>query len=230
MLSKQQTTQYLTVERSAEARLRSAEARLAQQRLRLRQTRIAAPDDGIVSARSATVGAVAQQGSELFRLIRKGRLEWRAEVPSGDLQRIKPGQTVRVAGTDGKVVEGRVRTVAPLADVVSRNALVYVDLPPTDRVHGGMFVSGEFELGRIAALSVPESAVVTRDGHDYVYQIASGNRVRQTRVDLGRRAGTRVEVLGGLQDSARLVGRGAGFLADGDLVDVAAAPAALAAK
>ena len=229
-LSKQQTAQYLTQERSAGARLQSAQARVRSERLRLKQAQVTAPDDGVISARNATVGAVAAQGMELFKLVRKGRLEWRAEVPSSALLRIKPGQTVRLVNANGAEVRGSVRTVAPLADVVSRNALVYVDLPATDLVHGGMFASGQFELGSTSAMSVPQSAVVTRDGYDYVHLILADNKVKQTRVTLGRRTGNRVEVLQGLPLTARLVGRGGGFLADGDLVNVTAAPAKLAAK
>ena len=60
------------------------------QQLRLRQTRVLAPDNGVISARSATVGAVLPAGQELFRLIRQGRLEWRAEVAAADLARLKP--------------------------------------------------------------------------------------------------------------------------------------------
>jgi RND family efflux transporter MFP subunit len=78
-LSEQQVVQYLTAERTAAARVAAAKATLAQQELRLKYTQVVAPDSGIISARSATVGAVVGVGTELFRLIRQGRLEWRAE-------------------------------------------------------------------------------------------------------------------------------------------------------
>lgn len=90
-LSAQQISQYTTAEATAKARAASAKAMLASAELRLRYTRVLAPDAGVISARSATVGAVAAPGTELFRMIRQGRLEWRAEVTAADLRNIKVG-------------------------------------------------------------------------------------------------------------------------------------------
>ncbi len=208
-LSEQQITQYITAERTAAARVASAKATLAQQQLRLKHTKIVAPDAGLISARSATVGAVAGVGTEMFRMIRQGRLEWRAEVTAAELPRIKPGQ---------KVV---VRTVAPTVDAQSRVALVYVDLPPAlsadAPLKAGMFASGQFALGESAALTVPQQAVAVRDGFAYVFRLNADGRVSQLKVTTGRRLGDRVEVTGGLPADALVVTSGAGFLNDGDL-------------
>ena len=91
-ISEQQINQYLTAERMARARMEAAKATLQSQELRLSQTQVLAPDDGVISSRSATVGAVLPNGQELFRVIRKGRLEWRAEVSASELAKLKPGQ------------------------------------------------------------------------------------------------------------------------------------------
>jgi RND family efflux transporter MFP subunit len=223
-LSEQQITQYLTAERTAAARVASAKATLAQQQLRLKYAQVVAPDAGVISARSATVGAVAGVGTELFRLIRQGRLEWRAEVTAAELPRIKPGQKVVVKTAAGAGVAGRVRTVAPTVDAQSRVALVYVDLPPalsaSAPLKAGMFASGEFALGDSAALTVPQQAVVVRDGFAYVFRLNTDSRVSQLKVTTGRRLGDRVEVTGGLAPDVSVVTTGAGFLNDGDLVRV----------
>ncbi|MFD0874715.1 efflux RND transporter periplasmic adaptor subunit [Massilia pinisoli] len=223
-MSEQQITQYLTAERTAAARVASAKATVAQQQLRLNYAQVVAPDAGVISARSATVGAVAGVGTELFRLIRQGRLEWRAEVTSAELPRIKPGQKVVVKTAAGAGVAGRVRTVAPTVDAQSRVALVYVDLPPAlsagAPLKAGMFASGEFALGESAALTVPQQAVVVRDGFAYVFRLNTDNRVSQLKVTTGRRLGERVEVTGGLAPDVLVVTTGAGFLNDGDLVRV----------
>lgn len=231
VLSAQQTKQYLTAELTARARLKSAMASLKFDQIRLRQTQVLAPDDGVISARSATVGTVTGQGAELFRLIRQGRLEWRANVISSDLARIRRGAAVRVTAANGVVVDGKVRMIGPTVNPASRSAIVYVDLPAS-AAQAGMFASGQFELGRAVALTVPQSAILTRDGYNYVYQVGPGQRIVQTVVTLGRRQGTSVEVLTGATAAMQLVGAGAGFLADGDTVRVVAAtPAtALAAK
>ncbi len=113
-LSAQQVTQYVTGEQTGAARVQSAQATLTQQQLRLKYTQVTAPDSGVISARSATVGAVVGVGTELFRMIRQGRLEWRAEVTAQDLGRIKAGTRATVRGASGLEVTGKVRVVAPI--------------------------------------------------------------------------------------------------------------------
>ncbi|MFJ1468620.1 efflux RND transporter periplasmic adaptor subunit [Massilia sp. YIM B02787] len=221
-LSEQQITQYMTTERTAAARVASAKATLAQQQLRLKYTKVVAPDAGVISARNATVGAVAGVGAEMFRMIRQGRLEWRAEVTAAELPRVKPGQKAVVQAAGGTKVQGRVRTVAPTVDAQSRVALVYVDLPPALSANAplkaGMFASGQFALGESSALTVPQQAVAVRDGFAYVFRLNADGRVSQLKVTTGRRLGDRVEVTDGLPADALVVTSGAGFLNDGDLV------------
>ena len=163
-LSTQQINQYETSAQTAKARADAARATLAVQQLRLKHTQVLAPDSGVISARNATVGAVVPSGTELFRLIRQGRLEWRAEVTSSELGRLPVGTAVTLTAANGAQVTGKVRTLAPTVDVQTRAALVYVDLPTGAAVKAGMFAKGEFTLGMSGALTVPQQAVVVRDG------------------------------------------------------------------
>ncbi len=230
-LSAQQIDQYVTAERSAQARLEAQRAAAQVQQLRLKHTQVIAPDHGVISARNAaaSVGAVPAAGQELFRLIRQGRLEWRAEVQAGDLERLKPGMAVHVtlAGEGGSTITGRLRMVAPTVDAQTRDGLVYVDLPAPGAARAGMFARGEFELGSRRALTLPQAAVKLRDGLNYVLQLDGETKVREVKVTTGRRQGDRIEITGGLDAAARVVADGVGFLGDGDTVRViAAAPAA----
>jgi RND family efflux transporter MFP subunit len=225
--SEQQIMQYLTTERTANARVEAARAVLTQQQLRLKYTQVVAPDSGIISARGATVGAVVGVGTELFRLIRQGRLEWRAEVTAAELARIATGATVKVKAANGSELAGKVRAIGPTIDPQTRNALVYVDLPPSLAANApfkaGMFASGQFELGSSNAVTVPQQAIAVRDGFNYVFRLNADQRVSQLKVSTGRRVGERVEVLSGLAPDALIVVNGAGFLQDGDLVRSVAA-------
>jgi len=230
-LSAQQINQYLTAERTAQARLDALRAAAQVQQLRLKQTQVLAPDSGVISARSATVGAVVPAGAELFRLIRQGRLEWRAEVAASDLAQLKPGMGVKVTAAGGGTVAGKVRMVAPTVDAATRNGLVYVDLPQPGTAKAGMFARGEFALGNASALTLPQSAVLLRDGFSYVFKVGADYKVAQAKVTVGRRVGDRIEITGGLEPTTRVVASGAGFLGDGDVVRVVdAVPAAPAAK
>jgi RND family efflux transporter MFP subunit len=226
-LSAQQINQYLTAERTAQARLEAQRAAAQVQQLRLRQTQVLAPDHGVISARNATVGAVLPAGQELFRLIRQSRLEWRAEVAATDLARLRPGMTVSVTPAGGAPIKGQLRMVAPTVDAATRNGLVYVDLPNPGMVRAGMFARGEFQIGSTEALTLPQSAVLLRDGFSYVLRVGPDAKVTQTKVAVGRRSGDRIEISGGLDRDARVVASGGGFLTDGDTVRVVeAAPAA----
>lgn len=254
-LSQQQINQYQTTEQTAKARVEAAEAVLAAQQVRGRNTQVLAPDDGVISARTATVGSVVAAGTELFKLIRKGRLEWRAEVTSAELGRVVVGTPAVVVSASGAEVQGTVRSIAPTVDPQTRNALVYVDIPSLMQNTGssaarppegasapsggsavreatsvgafkaGMFANGEFQLGRSSALTVPQSAIVPRDGFNHLLVLQPDQRVSQLKIQTGRRVGERVEVLTPLPADARVVVQGAGFLNDGDLVKVVDVPA-----
>ena len=228
-LSAQQINQMITAERTAQARLEAVRAGAKVVQLRMAQAQVLAPDNGIISARSATVGAVVPAGMELFRLIRQGRLEWRAEVAASELAQVKPGQAVRVTAAGGVAVNGSVRMVAPTVDAATRNGIVYVDLPQPGLARAGMFARGEFDTGSSSALTLPQSAVLLRDGFSYVFTVAADSKVAQVKVNVGRRVGERIEVTGGLDPAQRVVASGAGFLADGDTVRVVDAPVAAAA-
>lgn len=220
-LSTQQINQYTTAEQTAQARVVAAQAVLDAQQLRGNNTRVVAPDSGVISARSATVGAVVGSGTELFRLIRGGRLEWRAEVTSSELARIKPGAAAQVTAASGSQVQGTVRMVAPTVDPLTRNALVYVDLPRDANVKAGMYAQGEFALGSINALTLPQQVLVLRDGFSYAMRIEPGNKVAQVKLQTGRRLGDAVEIVQGAKPGERFVAVGAAFLADGDTVQLA---------
>ena len=218
----QEIEQNISAERAARARADAARAVVATQSLRLAQTRIVAPDDGIVSLRAATVGAVAASGQELFRLIRQGRLEWRAEVAGRELERLAPGQKVAVTLAGGQVASGRLRMLAPAIDLQTRNGMAYVDLAPHPQARAGMFARGAFELGASRAMTLPQGATVLIDGFSYVMRVGPDSRVAQTRVTPGRRSGERIEILDGLGAREPVVASGAAFLGDGDLVHVTA--------
>ena len=227
--SNAQLSQTLAADASAQARVQSARAMVQLQTVRLSQTQVRAPDAGVISARQATVGSVVGAGTELFRLIRQGRIEWRAEVTATEIGRIRVGAPVQVKAASGQMLQGKVRMVSPSVDAQTRNAIVYVDLPAaTGSARAGMYAQGEIALGQSQAITVPQTAVVVRDGFSYVYTVGADQKVSQLKVQTGRQSGDRVEVLSGLKADARVVSSGGAFLNHGDTVRVVDAPAAQA--
>lgn len=219
-LSASQLAQYFTQEKVAKAQWEAAQATLAATRIRLDNTRVLAPDDGVISARSATVGAVVGAGQELFRLVRQGRMEWRAEVTPAEIGRVQRGQKAEITVASGQQVTGTVRAIAPTADPQTRNILVFVDLPRHAELKANTFARGRFVMPASNGLTVPAQAVVLRDGHSYVFVVDAQGKVTQRKVETGRRVNGVVELLQGLKPDEQVAVQGAGFLNEGDLVKV----------
>jgi RND family efflux transporter MFP subunit len=219
-LAPQKMDEYRANEATAQASLASAQADLENSRLKLSHTRIVAADDGVVSSKSAVLGNVVTAGAELFRLVRQGRVEWRAEVDARQLASARVGQAASLTLPSGLNVEGKVRLVSPTLNATTGRGMVYVSLVVGQGAQPGQFASGTIELDSTPALTLPQSAVVLRDGRSYVYVVGDGQRVSSRVVVTGRRQGDRVEVVSGLEASSRVVASGGGFLSEGAEVTV----------
>ena len=217
-ISDQSVAEYLATEQTAAASVEQAEAQVAAQKVTLAQTRIVAVDDGVITSKSGLLGQVVSAGTELFRLQRQGRLEWQAEVDARQLGQIKPGAKAEVTLPSGKVLQGSVRLVAPTLSTTTSRANVLVSLPAG--ATGGMFANGLIEAGRHSVLSVPEAAVVLRDGISYVFEVGSDNKVIRRRVATGLRRDGLVEISNGLKAGVTIAASGGAFLADGDSVRI----------
>lgn len=216
-ISDQEALQFVT-------EARTAKALLAAKRLELDYTAIRAPDDGVISARTATTGAVLPAGQELFRMIRQNRLEWRGELTAAQLAAARLGQVIALHLPDGTEARAKIREFAPMLDAQSRLGVVFADLVPGSHARAGMYANGAIMIGEAPALVVPAECVVIRDGRSYVLLLASPGRtspVRLRAVTTGRRHGADTEITDGLAGTERLVRRGAAFLDDGDMVHVA---------
>ncbi|MGV3582111.1 MAG: efflux RND transporter periplasmic adaptor subunit [Methylophilus sp.] len=226
-MSSQQINQYVIAEQTAQANLALTLAELENQKIRLRQTHVTAADDGVISSRTANLGNVVSAGTELFRLVRQGRVEWRAEVDAQQLTQIKKGQKAQIILPDHQQVQGTVRMTAPTVDAATRNAIVYVDMPNT-HAKAGMYAQGSIDVGSKTAIVVPQGAVVLRDGRAYLFAVkemkvaekGTVTQVEKISVTTGRRQGDWVEIKEGLNGTPAIVKTGGAFLNDGDLVNV----------
>jgi RND family efflux transporter MFP subunit len=220
LIAASEADQMIAGELTAAAQRQSALAMLDNAKLRLSFATLRAPHAGVISARLVQPGQMAMAGSELLKLIRDGRLEWRAELPEAELIRIKPGVVVQLHDSDGGLVEGTVRNVSPALNAQTRTGTVYADLPAPGQLRAGMYAAGELVLGAAPARTVPDSAIVERDGHRHLFVLVDGDKVAQRRVVTGSRQDGVVEIREGLQGDEQVVVAGAGFLSDGDRVRV----------
>jgi multidrug efflux pump subunit AcrA (membrane-fusion protein) len=88
-----------------------------------------------------------------------------------------------------------------------------------------MFARAEIAVGTIEAISVPQEALVFRDGRPAAFAVGADNRVALRPLETGTRENGWIEVKSGLDSSDRIVVAGAGFLNEGDLVRVDSAAA-----
>ena len=211
----------------AEAQVATARAGRDAAKLRRDFAQLRAPADGVISKRLVQPGQVVAAGNELLRLIRDGRLEWRAELPEDQLAGVAVGNTVELPYAGGTVA-GRIRAVTPGVDAQTRTGTVYVDLPEPGALKPGVYVEGRIVTGAGRALMVPSTAVVQRDGHSYVFTMKDAHVVPRMRVRTGLTTNARVEIIVGLKQGAPVGAAGAGFLGDGDRVRVVPAATAKA--
>lgn len=225
-ISKQEADRYRTSEVRARASLQASKARLSNQRLTLENSKVVAPVSGIISKKMVEVGQVAG-GDPLFTIIKGGVLEWRADIDPKLVGDINVGTPVQVSLPGGDTVMGQVNRIAPTADN-NRQITIYASLAANSKIRAGMYQTGEFLLGSTSTQTIPNSAVVSNDGYDYVMLVTesttrddrSMGRIKQQRVTLGERLGESVAMLEPLPSDSRIVKQGGSFLNDGDLVRV----------
>ena len=228
-ISKQEADRYRTAKLQAQASLQASKARLSTQRLSVNNANVVAPVSGIISEKMAEVGMVAG-GDPLFTIIKGGILEWRADIDPKLIGEVNVGTPVQVSLPGGDSVMGQVSRIAPTADN-NRQITIYASLAANAKVRAGMYQTGEFLLGSSSAQTVPNSAIVSNDGYDYVMLVTNIStkdgknghnigRIKQQRVTLGERFGDSVMLTEPLPAESRLVKQGGSFLNDGDLVRV----------
>ncbi|MCW1839490.1 efflux RND transporter periplasmic adaptor subunit [Prosthecomicrobium hirschii] len=187
--------------------------------LRLGKTEIKAPTAGIVLARSARIGAVAGgSGEPLFRIARDGKIELEADVPEGQISKLRLGQPVDVtpAGFNAPI-RGEIRLLSPQIDTTTRLGRVRVALPADAAVRSGSFARGTIETARRSGVSVPRSAVMTERGHATVQAVKDG-RIETRKVEVGLSGDGRVLILSGIEAGEQVVVKAGTFVRHGDQV------------
>lgn len=227
VISQQTIEQRETLVKTATAKLASARAILKGTNAKLAQMEIAAPTDAIVAVRSASVGQVVQNGTELFRLIQDGRLEVNALVPEADTFRIFPQQSARIIDPMKRVSHAKVRLVAPVVDARTRLGTVRVALPANTDLKPGMFVRVEIDASDLPTLTVPLKSLVWHDGKAAVFTVGDNGTAVLKTIAAGRKSSSAVEVVQGLTVGERIVVEGAGLLNDGEKVRAEVASAHL---
>lgn len=222
----------LANQRASQANLASARAALSEIRTRLSQAEIKAPVSGLIISRNVTKGQIVEAGTQLFRMVRDGRLELDAQVPETDLPALRAGQTATITSNEGVKTSGTIRIVTPEVDAATRLGLARITLSPGSGLKPGMFARAAIDAGAQPTTVVPTGAVLYRENKAGVYVLNADNSAHFRPVTVLSRRDDQTSV-SGVEPGVRVVVQGAGFLSEGDKVTVstgqaAAAPAAAA--
>ena len=191
---------------------------------------IMAPRSGVVLERMAVEGMMSEAGDTLFRIADTSTVWVIAEVPEAALMEIAVGTEVRVSFrglTDGPI-PGRIDTIYPEIDMMTRTGKLRIELPnPDGRLRANMFAEVEIMLGGAPVVQVPEGAVIDTGDRQVVILDLGEGRFRPEPVIVGRKGGGMIEIVSGIEAGDTVVSA-ATFLIDAES-NLNAALAALAA-
>ncbi|WP_454714159.1 efflux RND transporter periplasmic adaptor subunit [Caulobacter segnis] len=210
---------------TAAANLAAAEAGRGETAARVAQTSVRAPVGGLISRRSVTKGQIVSAGSELFRIVRDGRLELDADIPETDLAAVKAGMPAKIYSEKLGEATGRVRIVTSEVNAQTRIGTARVALSSMGGFRPGMFARATIDAGDQPALVVPSASVLYRENRPGVFVVDSAKKVHFRRISVLANTGDRVAATG-LTAGDSVVVDGAGFLGEGDLVRISAAKSA----
>ncbi|MES2970484.1 MAG: efflux RND transporter periplasmic adaptor subunit [Pseudomonadota bacterium] len=179
---------------------------------------IMAPRSGVVLDRMAVEGMMSEVGETLFRIADMSTVWVIAEVPESALMDIIPGADVRISfhGFAGEPMTGRIDTIYPELDMMTRTAKLRIELPnPDGLLRPNMFADVEIMLGQAPVMQVPEGAVIDTGDRQMVILDLGEGRFRPEPVTVGRRGGGMIEIVSGVAAGDRVVSA-ATFLIDAE--------------
>jgi RND family efflux transporter MFP subunit len=213
---------------SARATIKAQEANVKRLEELQSFKQILAPFDGVVTARYVEVGTLVSEGSganarELFRMVQLQSLRFHVPVPESFVPSIKGGMTATLSfdAHPGKSFEGQVSRFSNAVDPASRTMLVEVRVPnPDGRLLPGMYAQVTFKLRQEApALLMPSNALLVRPEGTLAALVGKDKVVHYKKVQVGRDYGTRIEILGGLQENDQVMVNPTTMIREGEQVE-----------
>jgi membrane fusion protein (multidrug efflux system) len=172
---------------------------------------IRAPFSGYLSLRRISAGTVVNAGTTIATIVDHSAIKLDFTVPETFLPALKPGLEISAtaAAFPGEQFRGRISSVDPLIDPVSRAATARAILPNPDlRLRPGMLMTVDIRAPARDALTVPELAVIGEGSGAYVWKVAPDDTANRVEIRAGTRRDGRVEVLSGLAEGDRVVAEG----------------------
>lgn len=183
----------------SDASIRQAKEVIRESEIARGYTKIRAPETGKVLKRLIEPGDLALPGKPLIILQTKAALRLEAYVREGMIQKVKPGEKLRVyIQTLDKTTDAIVEEIVPYADPQTRTFLVKVALPDIPGLYPGMYGKLLIPIQEHQVVLIPLKAVRKVGQLELVRVKANG--VWETRfVKTGQKIDDTVEILSGLE-------------------------------
>ena len=172
---------------------------------------IRAPFSGWLSLRRISPGTVVNAGTTIVTIVDHSTIKLDFTVPETYLPALKPGLEISAtaAAFPGEQFRGRISSIDPVLDPVTRSATARAILPNPDlRLRPGMLMTVDINSPARSALTVPELAVIGEGSGAYVWKVGADNQATRANVTAGIRRDGLVEILSGLKEGDRVVSEG----------------------
>lgn len=172
-----------------------------------RYTNVTAPISGVVTAKYASQGDMANPGMPILTIESSGNLLAQVLVSEQDITLIKTGMPVKVLmKSTNKEVAGQVSEVSLSATNTGGQYVVKISVPQSKEYLPGMYVNVQFPFKRSGSVNqdfqesvtVPKSALVENGQLTGIYTVSSSNTALLRWVKTGKVVGDQVEILSGL--------------------------------
>lgn len=134
-----------------------------------------APISGTVSDMQASLGSYADMQTPLMKIRNNHAVECDLNVFEKDIAKVKVGDQVLVSLTNqpGVNVSGRVYGMNQYLNKGTKSVAVHVKLDAKRgaKLFEGMYVSGQIATGRQLCMTLPDKAIVSADGKQYVFAL-----------------------------------------------------------
>lgn len=179
---------------------------------------VQAPVGGVISATTASVGAMASgKGEALFSIIARGEFDLVGMVPTRDIAKLQVNQTARIKVIGAGEVDGKVRRLSTTVEPNSQLAQVFIGVTTNRRLLVNSSGRAQIKTGQSCGVAVPLTAILYGTAGTVV-QVVRRARVETRRVEIGLMAAGQVEITSGLQEGDIVVARAGALLREGDPV------------
>jgi RND family efflux transporter MFP subunit len=211
---------------TAQANVDSATATVSSAQDSLRDASICSPISGVAGNCAVQIGqylAPGMSSTPLLVVEDISSVYAVVDIEQGDLPAVRPGLAAKVTADayDGRVFDGTVEQINPVGDAASRVFATKIRVANgSGLLQPGMFVKVEIATGTpVQVIAVPQNAVVSNAGLNYVF-VVDGGRAKRQQVQTGQVIGQTVEITSGLAEGQKVVLTDVDTLQDQDAVTV----------